>query len=118
MSVPTPIIELRKKEENPMIEYSSDTDYKTERDIMYFAGDGSWGPADDVVIVDVTELDGHFGEFVDELSDWELPDFMRWYVENQTHDQISNDNTACRVCTRWEEGTEKEILEELENEDA
>jgi hypothetical protein len=101
-----------------MIEYGNDTDYKTERYLAYFAGDGSWGEASDIVVVDVTELDGHYGEFLDELPDHQIPDFMRWYVENQTHDQISNDYTACRVCVRWEEGTEDEILEELENEDA
>jgi hypothetical protein len=97
-----------------MIEYQQDTDYKPNRDFMYFAGDGSWGDASDVVIVDITELDGHFTEFIDELHDWQRPDFMRWYVENQGHDQWEGD-TACRVCEQWDSGmNEDEILEELE----
>lgn len=98
-----------------MIEYSQDTDYKTERYLSYFAGDGSWGDASDIVIVDVTELDGHFSEVLDEISDYKRPDFMRWYVENQTHDQDPNDYTSCRVCEHWDEGmTEDEIIETLE----
>jgi hypothetical protein len=97
-----------------MIEYGHNTDYKTERDLIYFAGEGSWGDASDLVVVDVTELDGHFTEFIGELRDWELPDFMRWYVDNQTHDQTEGD-TACDVCYRWQSGTEDEIIEELES---
>lgn len=99
-----------------MIEFDNAT-ATPERSRQYFASDGSWGDAEDILIVDITELDGHYAEMLEELSDWELPDFMRWYVDNQTHDQIQNENTACRVCTRWEQGTEDEILEELENED-
>ena len=96
-----------------MIEYEN-----TIKDgLMFFAGDGSWGDASDVVIVNVEELDGHFGDFIDELHDYQRPDFMRWYVENQTHDQMEGD-TACQICELWESGTEDEILEELENEDA
>lgn len=94
-----------------MIEYD---DVNTEG-FMYFAGDGSWGDASDIVIVNTTELDGHFTEFIDELNEWQLPDFMRWYVENQTHDQQEHSYTACRVCEQWNEGlTETEILEQLD----
>jgi hypothetical protein len=95
-----------------MIEY----DNTTHNDFMYFAGDGSWGDASDVVIVNVEELDGHFTEFLDEVNEWQRPNFMRWYVENQTHDQLEGD-TACDVCYRWQSGTEDEILEELEAEE-
>jgi hypothetical protein len=95
-----------------MIEYTN----STQEGFMYFAGDGSWGDASDVVIVNVQELDGHFSEFIEELSDWQIPDFMRWYVDNQTHDQWAGDS-ACEVCDRWQSGTEDEILEELEGEE-
>jgi ferritin len=98
-----------------MIEFDN-ANARPERYRQYFAGDGSWGDAEDIVVIDITELDGHFSEFLDELHDWQLPDFMRWYVENQTHDQWEGD-TACRVCELWQSGTEDEILEELENED-
>ena len=87
-----------------MIEYSKDTDHKPERNLMYFAGDGSWGTADDIVVVDITELDGHFTEVIDHLSDWQLPDFMRWYVENQSHDQIEGEYFPCLVCELWDSG--------------
>jgi hypothetical protein len=99
-----------------MIEFDN-ANARPERYRQYFSADGSWGDAEDIVIVDITELDGHYSEVLDELSEWRLPEFMRWYVDNQTHDQDSNDYTACRVCIRYEEGTEDEILEELENED-
>lgn len=95
-----------------MIEYD---DVNTEG-FMYFAGDGSWGDASDIVIVNTTELDGHFTEFIDELHDYQRPDFMRWYVENQTHDQMEGD-TACQICELWESGTEDEIIEMLEGEE-
>jgi hypothetical protein len=102
-----------------MIEYSVNTDQSIDRSLMYFAGDGSWGTADDIVLVDITELDGHFTEVIDELNEWQLPDFMRWYVDNQTHDQQQHSYTACRVCELWDSGmNENEILEDLENEDA
>jgi hypothetical protein len=91
-----------------MIEYNN----TIKDDFMYFAGDGSWGDASDVVIVNVEELDGHFAEFIDELSDYQRPDFMRWYVENQTHDQLPQDS-ACEICNLWESGTEDEIQEML-----
>ena len=94
-----------------MIEYTN----STQDGFMFFAGDGSWGDASDVLIVNVRELDGHFTEFMDELSDYQRPDFMRWYVDNQTHDQLEGD-TACDVCERWQSGTEDEILEALEEE--
>lgn len=94
-----------------MIEYSHE--YKLPH-LMYIAEDGSYGSADDIVIVNVEELDGHFSEVLDELSDSKRPDFMRWYVENQTHDQQFADYTACKVCDLWESGTEDEIIEELD----
>lgn len=101
-----------------MIEYSVNTDQSIDRSLMYFAGDGSWGTADDIVLVDITELDGHFTEVIDELNEWQLPDFMRWYVENQTHDQQEHSYTACRVCEQWDSGmTEDEIIVYLEEED-
>lgn len=95
-----------------MIEYTN----STQEGFMYFAGDGSWGDASDVAIINVQELDGHFTEFLDELHDYQIPDFMRWYVENQTHDQWEGDS-ACEVCNLWQSGTEDEILEELEGEE-
>ena len=89
-----------------------------DRWLMYFASDGSWGHADDIAVVDVTELDGHYTDFVDELNEWQLPDFMRWYVENQTHDQQEHSYTSCRVCEQWDSGmTEDEILEDLDLEE-
>lgn len=91
-----------------MIEYEN----TIKDNFMYFAGDGSYGDASDVVIVNVEELDGHFSEFIDELSDYQVPDFMRWYVENQTHDQMEG-MTACDICELWQSGTEDEILEDL-----
>jgi hypothetical protein len=101
-----------------MIEYSKDTDELATRNIMYFVDDGSWGNADDVVLVDVTELDGHYTDFIDELNEWQLPDFMRWYVNNQTHDQQEHSYTVCRVCEQWDSGmTEDEIIVYLEEED-
>ena len=101
-----------------MIEFSIDTDHRPERYFQYFSGDGSWGTTDDIVIVDVTELDSHFSEFIDEVNDWQRPDFMRWYVDNQTHDQDEHSYTACRVCEQWDSGlTEDEIITELESEE-
>ena len=95
-----------------MIEYTN----STQEGFMYFAGDGSWGDASDVAIINVQELDGHFTEFLDELHDYQIPDFMRWYVENQTHDQWEG-NSACDICNVWDSGTEDEIIEELEGEE-
>ena len=95
-----------------MIEYTNTThDF-----LLYVAGDGSWGEASDLVIVNVEELDGHYAEFIDELHDYQRPDFMRWYVENQSHDQMEGD-TACQICELWESGTEDEIMEMLEEEE-
>ena len=98
-----------------MIEY----DLTTNQNFMYFAGDGSWGSADDIVVINVDELDGHFVEFIDEVNEWQRPAYVRWFVENQKHDQAPHSYTACRVCEHWNEDlTETEILIELEKEDA
>ena len=96
-----------------MIEYEN----QTKETLMFFSGDGSWGSADDIVIVDVAELDGHLVDVIEEISEYDYPAFARWYVENQTHDQDPNDYTSCRVCELWQDGTETEILEMLENEE-
>lgn len=84
--------------------------------LMFFAGEGSWGDASDIVLVDASEIDGHFTEVLDSISEYKIPDFMRWYVENQTHDQTMGEYENCIVCERWEDGTEDEILEALEAE--
>ena len=101
-----------------MIDYSMNTDQTDGKWLMYFAADGSWGNADDIVIVDVTELDGHFTEVIETLSDWQLPDFMRWYVDNQTHDQMRDDEkyVPCLICEQWDWETtltEAEIIARL-----
>jgi len=87
-----------------MIEYSVNTDQTQDRWLMYFASDGSWGHADDIVIVDVQEIDGHYTEVIDHLNEWQLPDFMRWYVDNQSHDQIEGEYFPCLVCELWDSG--------------
>jgi hypothetical protein len=96
-----------------MIEYSNET----KPNFMFFAGEGSWGDASDIVIVNVDELDGHFSEVIEGISEYSIPDFMRWYVDNQTHDQQPNDYLPCEVCELWEQGTEDEIIEKLEEEE-
>lgn len=92
-----------------MIEY--DNDKKTT--LMYFAGDGSWGETNDLVILNAEELDSHFTELLEWVSDWQVPDFMRWYVDNQGHDQL-REQTACDICDNWQFGTEDEIIDMLE----
>ena len=100
-----------------MIEYSKTENEQPERFMMYFAGEGSWGDASDIVVIDVSEIDGHYSEMIDEIKDYDRPNFMRWYVENQTHDQTMGDYTNCVICERWEDGNEYEIQEALEDED-
>lgn len=85
--------------------------------LMFFAGEGSWGDASDIVLVDVAELDGHFTEVIDSVSDHKRPDFMRWYVDNSGHDQTMGDYENCVICDRWEFGTEDEIQEALDDEE-
>jgi hypothetical protein len=97
-----------------MIEYNN----TIKEDLMYFAGDGSYGDASDLVIINVQELDGHFDDFLEEVNEWQRPDFMRWYVDNQGHDQYPHTYTACQVCEHWNEGmNEDEIIEMLEGEE-
>ena len=99
-----------------MIEYSVNPAQSRDRWLMYFAGEGSWGSAEDIVVLDVTELDGHYTEVIETLSDWQLPDFMRWYVDNQTHDQMRDDDNyvPCLICEQWDtEKTEAEIQADL-----
>lgn len=82
--------------------------------LMFFAGEGSWGDASDIVLIDAGEIDGHFTEVMDSISDHKRPAFMRWYVENQTHDQTMGEYENCIICDRWEDGTEDEIQEMLD----
>jgi hypothetical protein len=97
-----------------MIEYSNNN---PNRHYCYFAGEGSYGDASDIVVIDVAELDSHWASFIEEVSDWQRPDFMRWFVDNQTHYQESNSYTDCQVCYQWNSGlTEDEIIAELESE--
>jgi hypothetical protein len=95
-----------------MIEFDN-ANARPERYYQYFSDDGSYGDASDIVVVDVTELDGHYAEVLDELHEYQLPDFMRWYVDNQSHDQQPEDYYACVICKHWQDGTEEEIQEDI-----
>jgi len=96
-----------------MIEFSN---IDPDLDLMYFSGDGTWGSADDIAIVKVIELDSHWAEMMDELPDHHRPDFMRWFVDNQCHDQQMGEYTNCVICEQWDSGlTEDEIQSELED---
>jgi len=99
-----------------MIEYTNEYN---RLNLMFFSEDGSYGSADDIVIIDTTEIDGHFQEVLDfgDISETQRQDFMRWYVENQTHDKLEGEyDGSCGICDRWQSGTEDEIQEELEEE--
>lgn len=93
-----------------------DNEGKTQH-LMFFAGEGSWGDASDIVLVDAMEIDTHFTEVLDSISDWKRPAFMRWYVENQTHDQEMGDYENCIICSCWEDGTEDEIREMIDSQE-
>jgi len=98
-----------------MIEYSHDN---PNHHYCYFAGEGSYGDASDIVIVDVSGLDSHWASFIEEVNEWQRPSFMRWFVENQTHYQDEHSYTACRVCEKWDSGMyENDIIAELESEE-
>lgn len=80
-----------------MIEYSNEG-----KDLLYFAGEGSWGDASDIVIIDpkaMTKEEAHFLEEVEGWSDWERPDFVRWNLRN-LHDPMPNEDNynACQIC--------------------
>ena len=98
-----------------MIEYSHE--YQ-KQNLMYVTEDGSYGSADDVVIFDATELDGHWADVIEggDVRESQRPDFIRWFIENQTHDQLEGEYVPCEICDRWQGGTEDEIQEELEEE--
>jgi hypothetical protein len=98
-----------------MIEYTNAYD---RLNLMFFSEDGSYGSADDIVIIDTTEIDGHFQDVIDngDIHESERQDFMRWFVENQTHDKLEGEYGSCEICDRWKSGTEDEIQEELEEE--
>lgn len=98
-----------------MIEYTNEYN---RLNLMFFSEDGSYGSADDIVIIDTTEIDGHFQEVIDfgDIHETQRQDFMRWYVENQGHDKLESEYGSCEICDRWQNGTEDEIQEELEEE--
>jgi hypothetical protein len=93
-----------------MIEY--DNEKKTT--LMYFAGDGSWGETEDLLVMNVEELDSHFTEFLEYMNEYLRPDFMRWYVDNQGHDKLRG-QMPCDICDNWQFGTEDEIIDMLED---
>ena len=88
-------------------------DCTNKQGFVYFSCDGSWGDASDILIINDTELDSHYVEMMDEIGDYDRVNFMRWYVENQSHDQQQGDYTACEICERWQDGTEEEIQEDI-----
>lgn len=83
--------------------------------LMFFAGDGSYGEASDIVVVDYRTVSEHCIEFVEFVSDWDRPAFMRWAMLNDTHEPTAENGAECEVCERWADGTEDEILAEMEN---
>jgi hypothetical protein len=95
-----------------VIQYSNND----KDNLRYFSNDGAYGNALDIVVVDVSELDSHWSEMLEEFYDWKLPSFMRWYVDNATHDQMPAPYLACQICEMWEQGTEDEIIEMLNEE--
>ena len=100
-----------------MIEYSHDN---PNNHYCYFSSEGSYGDASNIVVVDVSGLDSHWADVVEALKDWQRPDFMRWYVDNQCHYQEETDDFPCAICEQWQwnsDLTEDEIIERLKEEE-
>lgn len=102
-----------------MIEYSNEG-----RNLMYFAGEGSWGDAGDIVIIDpdsFTEEEAHFIDGVEHWSDWQRPDFIRWNIRNLHEPMLGGYYGDCQICEMYDPDnrhlTLVDILHELEEEE-
>lgn len=91
---------------------------------MYFAGDGSYGDAGNLVVVDLNAVkDLHFIDQLEQL-DWSeeaYPDFVRWAVKNPHEPVRDSGDLECAVCINHNidepEQTVGEILAKLEQVD-
>lgn len=77
---------------------------------FYFATDGNYGDADDLVVVEADDLDPHFLEVVDNgITDSERQPYAKWFQDND-HEPEPTDyehgisSGLCSVCDHWENG--------------
>ena len=75
---------------------------------FYFSPDGNWGGADGLVVVSDNGLDEHFVEYVDAISDYDRPEWAKWFAKNN-HTQSDSGYGNCDYCDNFEVGTLAEI---------
>ena len=62
-----------------------------ENPMLYVAFDGNYGDNDGMVVVDDSNFDDHFYNYLDNCSDWLRPSYAEWFADNE-HDFIEADN--------------------------
>lgn len=73
----------------------------------YFATDGSWGLAEDIVLVYEEDIDPHLFDLMDSCYDSNRSKFVEWFKEND-HEPTKSartdgfSNGLCAICDGWE----------------
>jgi hypothetical protein len=65
---------------------------------FYFAEDGNFGDADNILLVDDDNLDAHFWEGLDWSSDNDRLSFAKWFAGNDHETDNAGDQTSCSLC--------------------
>jgi hypothetical protein len=65
---------------------------------FYFAEDGNFGDADNILLVDDATLDNHFWEGLDWSSDSDRLLFAKWFADNNHATDNSGSETSCSLC--------------------
>jgi hypothetical protein len=88
---------------------------------MYFAGDGNWGGAYGLVVIDTEKLNQHFEDYIESVSEHSLAEWAEWFSKNDhaNPDDPKSENPLeeCRYCENFGIGTLAEIDKELAEEE-
>jgi hypothetical protein len=64
----------------------------------YFAEDGNFGDANDILLVDDENLDVHFWEGLDWSADSDRLTFAKWFAGNNHKTDSKGTQTSCSLC--------------------
>lgn len=73
---------------------------------FYFASDGNWGSADDLLVADFEPTgDNHFWDSLEYTTDSNRMWFVQWFIANDhpyTQGEWAKNEFACTVCLEWD----------------
>lgn len=69
--------------------------------MLYVAPDGNYGDSEGMVVVDESNFDDHFFNYLDYCSDWHRPSFAEWFADNEHEFVQTDEKWECEECETY-----------------